>query len=260
PGAVRQIICEDLALVGRNQNVIAWRFLGEDRYLLLNLHNAAIGASSTSGVLEFPLLNDFGAETVRRSDQRRCEKLVALVRTNDKKPAHPLFPYEVLRQTVSQHRSGRRGMNDISPAILLPKTVIGRGGIEKQYALRFAGLSGLKQVVGGKIGHNQRDTLSCEFSYGRFGVIPGLQMQVDQGIALIEKSAGCVVVLGRHLRTRKSAIGRGHLDKGDCFLVLRAPQITDLDVESVLSAGREIKTNHDDQGERCKPDQDGAPG
>lgn len=85
-------------------------------------------------------------------------------------------------------------------------------------------------------------------------------MQVDQKIALIEKPAGRVVVLGRHLRAGKSIIRRGHLHKRDCFLMLRAPQITDLNVECVLSVGREIKAKHDDQGEHCKPDQGGAPG
>jgi hypothetical protein len=41
--------------------------------------------------------------------------------------------------------------------------------------------------------------------------------------------------------------------------MLRAAQITDLNVEGVLSAGREIKAKHNDQGEHCKPDQGGAP-
>jgi hypothetical protein len=85
-------------------------------------------------------------------------------------------------------------------------------------------------------------------------------MQVDQQIALIEKPAGRVVVPGRHLRARESVIGRGHLHKRDCFLVLRAPQITDLNVEGILSARREINAKHNDQGEHCNPDQGGAPG
>jgi hypothetical protein len=42
--------------------------------------------------------------------------------------------------------------------------------------------------------------------------------------------------------------------------MLRAAQITDLNVEGVLSAGREIKAKHNDQDEHCKPDQGGAPG
>jgi hypothetical protein len=150
-------------------------------------------------------------------------------------------------------------VNYISPAIFLPKAIVGCGGIEKQYAVRLACLGGLKQVVGGKIYYNQRNALSREFSHSHCGVISGLQMQVDQGIALIEKPAGRVIVLGRHLRARDSVIRRGHLYERDCFLVLRAPQITDLNVEGVLSAGREIKAKHDDQGDHCKPDQGGAP-
>jgi hypothetical protein len=35
------------------------------------------------------------------------------------------------------------------------------------------------------------------------------------------------------------------LHERDCFLALRAPQITDLNVEGVLSAGREIKASAD---------------
>jgi hypothetical protein len=43
----------------------------------------------------------------------------------------------------------------ISPAIFLPKAIVGCGRIEKQYATRLACLGGLKQVVGGEIGYNQ---------------------------------------------------------------------------------------------------------
>jgi hypothetical protein len=51
---------------------------------------------------------------------------------------------------------------------------------------------------------------------------------------------------GRHLRASKSVVRRGHLHKRDRFLVVRASQITDLDVEGSLSAGHEIMAKHND--------------
>ena len=84
-------------------------------------------------------------------------------------------------------------------------------------------------------------------------------MQIDQGIALIDKPAGGVAVFDRHLGARESIIRRRHLHKRNRFLVTRPPQITDFDVEQVLGAGREIKAKHDNQGEHCKADQGGVP-
>jgi hypothetical protein len=101
----------------------------------------------------------------------------------------------------------------ISPAIFLPKAIVGCGGIEKQYAVRLACLGGLKQVVGGKIYYNQRNARRA-VSLRPLRVIFGLQMQVDEGIALIETGRSCVVlaaICAPAVRYRRGVCKR------DCF-------------------------------------------
>ena len=56
----------------------------------------------------------------------------------------------------------------------LPKSVVDCGDVEKQNALLLARVGGLEQVVGGKIGNNQQNTLACELTDGGCGIIAWL--------------------------------------------------------------------------------------
>jgi hypothetical protein len=68
PGAIRQVGGKDLALIGRDQHIVLRRGLREDRYLALDLRDAAVGAARAAGVLEMCAPARFW----RRSASRRA--------------------------------------------------------------------------------------------------------------------------------------------------------------------------------------------
>src|SRR5262245_33670392 len=104
-------------------------------------------------------------------------------------------------------------MDDIGAAVLLPQTIIGRSGVEKQYPIGFSRISSFKQVVSGEVGYDERNAPACELMYGRCRIVTGLQLYVDERITLIEKPAGRVIVLDRHLSAGESVVGCRHLHK-----------------------------------------------
>ena len=79
PRSVRQVAGKDLAFVRRDQHIVVGGALRHRRHLLLNLGNAAVGPPRAAGVLEYPLLDDLGAEPCRGMAQRFGEQSVTFV-------------------------------------------------------------------------------------------------------------------------------------------------------------------------------------
>ena len=80
PGAIGQIVAEQVALVRDDQHLIVGRVLREGRDLLLHLLEAAVGASAAEVVVECALLDDLGAEALGGAAQRLGVELVLLGR------------------------------------------------------------------------------------------------------------------------------------------------------------------------------------
>ena len=51
-----------------------------------------------------------------------------------------MFPHQILCQTVGEHRPARGSVDHIGSAIVLTQPIVDRAGIEKDEALRVAGV------------------------------------------------------------------------------------------------------------------------
>ena len=98
PRSIGQVGCEDLAFVGRDEDIIGWCLLGKHGYLSLDQGHAAVGSTGAAGVLECSFLNDLRAEARGGASQRFGVKLVLLVRADHQQPALPLLPHQILGQ------------------------------------------------------------------------------------------------------------------------------------------------------------------
>ena len=78
PGAVGEVVAEQVALVGDDEDVVVRRALGEGRDLLLDLLEAAVGAAAAGSYLKVALLDDLGAEALGGAPQGVGEELVLL--------------------------------------------------------------------------------------------------------------------------------------------------------------------------------------
>ena len=131
PGAIGQIGREHFAFIRRDENVIGRRSLREHRHLTLDQGHAAVGAARAAGILKRSLLNDLGAKARSGAAQRIRIELVLIMRAGHQQPALPLFPHQILRERVREHRARRRDMDDIGAAIALTQAVVDRAGVEQ---------------------------------------------------------------------------------------------------------------------------------
>src|SRR5262249_37223015 len=196
PGSVRQIGSKDLALVRRDEYVVAGGLLGENGHLTLDQGYAAAGAPGAAGILEYPFLHYLGAEARGRAPQRFGEELVLVVRAGHQQPALPLLPHQILGKRVCEHRAGRRNMDHIGAAILLAQPIVDRSRIEENGSAIAQCVGSFQQRIRGKIGDDEAVAAS-ELRRRLAGVVTFLEPELLQKEALIEESAGCVVVLDR---------------------------------------------------------------
>src|SRR5579862_8672236 len=83
PCSVGQIAGENLAFVGSDKHIIVGGTLRHHWHLTLNFGHAAVRTTSSAGIGEFALRDDFCAEAARRSAKRVCEKFVSIMRAAD---------------------------------------------------------------------------------------------------------------------------------------------------------------------------------
>src|SRR5262245_13212552 len=102
-------------------------------------------------------------------------------------------------------------MNYVTAAVLLAATVVGRGYVKKQDAVRFACIGGLKQFISRQICHDKGSALVCELVYRRRRIVTSIQVNIDEQIVLIQEPACRVIVLDRHLGAGETDIGWRHL-------------------------------------------------
>ena len=159
PGAIGQIGGEDFALVGRDQNVISRRLLGQHGHLTLDQCHAAVGAPRAAGVFKRSFLHDLGAKTRGCAPQRVGIKLVLVMRADHQEPALPLLPHQILGEPIRQHRTRRRDMDDIGATVLLAQAVIDRSGVQQHGAVVAQRVGGLEQLIRGQIRDDEAVTV-----------------------------------------------------------------------------------------------------
>jgi hypothetical protein len=59
------------------------------------------------------------------------EQAILGMRANNQEPPAPLFPDEVLRQSVGEHEPRRSNMNHVAPAVLLTRPIIDGANVEE---------------------------------------------------------------------------------------------------------------------------------
>ena len=106
PGAVGEVVAEQLALVGDHDHLVVGQILREARDLLLDLLEPAVGAAAAGIVLELALLDDLEAEALGGAAQRLGLGLVLRGGADDQGTSLlPLLPGEVLAEGIGEHGS-----------------------------------------------------------------------------------------------------------------------------------------------------------
>src|SRR3984893_17449217 len=132
------------------------------------------------------------------------------MRTNDQEPSAPLFPEEVLRQPIRQHRAGCSDMNHVPSAVLLAQTIIDGADVEEEEIA--PGVSRLQQRVCRKIGEDERNATLCKRSYCGRRIVDWQNSYILQRELLVQEPAGRVVIVDRKPRASQSIVVRRYLE------------------------------------------------
>jgi hypothetical protein len=124
-------------------------------------------------------------------------------------------------------------VNDIGPTVLLAQLVVDRSHIEEDENARAAGVGGLEQGFGGKIGDYQRHAALRQRKCRGGGIVGFVEPHILQCKPLVQEPAGRVVVVDRELCARNPVVLGRDLDEREAGLRFRAPQIADLDLDGI---------------------------
>ena len=155
------------------------------------------------------------------------------MRPNHQHPALPLLPDEILGEAVRQHRTGRRNVDHVGPAILFAQSIIDRAGIEQCGSPVPEGVGNLQQRVRRQIGNDKTDVSVGERDRRLGCVIAFLESNFFQTEMLIQELAGGVIVLDREPGASHAVVLGGLLDQGQRRLDGGAPEIADLDLDRI---------------------------
>src|SRR5262249_55780619 len=143
------------------------------------------------------------------------------MRADKQEPSAPLFPDEILRQSIRQHGTGWSNVDHIASAVLLAQPIVGRAYVEKKDIA--TGASDPQQRVGGKVGNYQGNATlgQCDGCGERIVVLP--DFRILKSDLLVQELACRVVVTDRELRARQSVIACWDLNQGEARLGVRLP-------------------------------------
>ena len=229
PGSVGQVGREHFALGRSHEHIIGGGLLGKNRNLALDLRDAAVGPPRAAGVLEHPLLDDLRPEPSGRPPQRVGVELVIVVRADHEQPAAPLFPHQILRETVGEHRAGRRDVDHVGAAVLLAQPLVGRSDVEQQQPPLAAGIGRREQGIRGKVGEHEGNVLLGEIRGRGTRIVLAGESHFLKIEMLVEEFSGRIVVLDAEPGSGQAVVGGRHVEQRNGLLVPGPMQITDME-------------------------------
>ena len=151
------------------------------------------------------------------------------MRAKYQEPAPPLFPDEIFRKPIRQHRPRRRGVKYVSAAILFAQAIVGRARIEKERVRCFPRIRRGKQLRRRQIGNDEMDAVACELAHRFCGIFAVRELHVLQREFLVGKFAGRLVVLKTKLGAGEKIVVRRNVEDRDRLFRMRRPQYADID-------------------------------
>ena len=214
PGPVGQVVAEQVAFVGDDEDVVVGGALGERWDLLLHLLIAAVGAPAAGLILEGALLDDLAAKALGGAFDRIGEQLVVLRRSQHEEPAVPLLPDQVLRERVGEHGARGRCMHHVGAAVLLAQAVVGRAVVDDLGLFAGKRVGELQERGRRQIGEHEMGA-RVDFGDDVLNELVGIGLldHVEREL-LVQEAAGRVVVLDPELGSGNSQIGRRKVEQG----------------------------------------------
>ena len=124
-------------------------------------------------------------------------------------------------------------MNHIGAAVLLAQTIVGRAGIEDEYARGARAVGDGENFRSGEV-DDEKPYAVLEHAIQRpKRILAGRELRVDNGEGLVEKAPGGVIVVHRHARAGDKVVRGRDIKDRDRVARMRLANDADFDHEGV---------------------------
>ncbi len=185
--------------------------MGETRHLGTDRQVSGIGPPRAG--IEGPRLrcDEFCAEFLDRSINRRRIGLVGFARPGHQKDVPPALQHEILQQRIGKHRPARNEVEDIGATGLAAQSIVLGRYVEQHHRFRFGQVRDGEQCGSRKIGNDETMATLDKIAKGGGDVALALDELLVETETLPGEASGRVVVGDAEARAGNAAILRRRL-------------------------------------------------